>query len=1085
MLKDKRLKIMKNLSYIVLAVILSSSVVLAQTGPYVSGFDKKITTVNDTVIISGINFSDNPSELQVNFGGGQAQIVSSSESTIKVLVPTTATYGPVVVTNLTTGLSGYSPDNFYLSFGESNYTANGLRNLTDFPTGQKSTYDLCACDFNNDGLNDIAVSNAETPNTGDPQVNIFVNNSTLGTPSFTRIDRPLFQGNPLPTINTTCGDLDGDGKSELLFTDETVQGAGRAPNSIFIFKNSSSSSAVSFTNGPILSIPDKENGEKRSTRRIVLNDIDNDGLPDIIVSNQIDQFLYIFRNITADGVLAFESAPVELEVLGRDVALVGLDVADLNGDGLPEIAVTQFQSSNFFYFKNRSIPGTINFESSRTVAVTGSFINLKIGDLNGDNKNDVALTNPSQNRVSVVLHDGTGQDIDFGTGLDFETNSTPWGLDFGDLNGDGLLDIATSSLSTANLAITTLINTTNNGVIGFDRVDKAVNSNTRNIKITDLDNDGRVDIAFTGFAVADMSVLLNKNCITPTLTPESQTVCSGIPLRLQTYQTATGTYKWFRDAQEISGATDHFINVTQSGSYTVQLTMDGTGCSILSTPSVINVAAGTNVTPVINPVGPTCLGETITLQTSTPGTTFIWRGPDGFSEVGNPVLIDDFDASKAGRYYLSIQSGSCTSAETSISLELLSIPIISIATDADELVCEGESASFSVAEYPGYTYQWYSNGSVIPGETSATFTANSSGQYSAEIKGSNGCAYQTEAFDFNQIARPTSSFTSQDSICFNVALAYNATSTGNENLTLTYDWDFGDGNGATGQQVSNTFNSSGTFSTSLVTGYSEIAGCTTATSQDIVVTDIPDVEIGTPQGTEKCPSDSISLTYPDNFSAYLWNTGETTSSIRVGQPGVYNVTSVDQFGCNIFSEVEVTNFDDSGLQITSSDGNLQGDTLLLEEGQKSVNLSVSGGDSYQWSPEDLVADPSASMITIFPRDVNTLMTVVGNDANGCNESASVRILNQFVIARTSFSPNGDGIGNDCWEITNTSDLSGCSVSVFDSRGRNLTVVDSPFPEDCVWDGTFEGTPVPPGVYYFVMKCGDSQFSQSGSIMLAR
>ena len=37
----------------------------------------------------------------------------------------------------------------------------------------------------------------------------------------------------------------------------------------------------------------------------------------------------------------------------------------------------------------------------------------------------------------------------------------------------------------------------------------------------------------------------------------------------------------------------------------------------------------------------------------------------------------------------------------------------------------------------------------------------------------------------------------------------------------------------------------------------------------------------------------------------------------------------------------------------------------------------------------------------------------------------------------------------------------------------------------VWDGTFEGTPVPPGVYYFVMSCSDAQFSQSGSIMLAR
>jgi gliding motility-associated-like protein len=391
----------------------------------------------------------------------------------------------------------------------------------------------------------------------------------------------------------------------------------------------------------------------------------------------------------------------------------------------------------------------------------------------------------------------------------------------------------------------------------------------------------------------------------------------------------------------------------------------------------------------------------------------------------------------------------------------------------------------TVADYAGYSYQWYQDGSPIADAITANYSAITSGQYAAEITGANGCSYRTDAFDFNQITPPTSTITSQDSICFNVALAFNATSTGNEDLTLSYDWDFGDGNSASGQQVSNAYGASGAFQVSLVTGYNEVPGCTTTTNKNVIVTDIPDVEIGTPQGTEKCPSDSISLSYPDNFSAYLWNTGETTSSIRVDEPGSYNVTSVDQFGCNIFSAVEITNFENSGLEISSPDGNLQGDSLLLEEGQKNVTLTVSGGDSYQWSPEDLVSDATASMINIFPRDISTLMTVVGNDANGCNESASVRILNQFIIARTSFSPNGDGIGNDCWEITNTRDLFGCTVSVFDSRGRNLSVVNSPFTEDCVWDGTFEGTPVPPGVYYFVMQCGDSQFSQSGSIMLAR
>ncbi len=1075
---------MRSLISILLAIVFSSSLSFAQTGPYVSGFDKKVATVNDTVVISGLNFSSNASDMQVNFGGGIAEIVSSSESTIKALVPTTATYGPIVVTNLTTGLSGYSPNNFFMSFGEAEYSATGLRPLIDFPTGQKATYDLCACDFNNDGLNDIAVTNSELPNAGQTQVNVFVNNSTVGAPAFDRIDFSLFSGNDLPSINTICGDLDGDGIAELIYTDESSNVSGRAPNNIYIFSPTIGSS-LSFTSRQTLQLPNQDNGDIRSSRRVAMNDLDGDGFPELVVTSQADPFVFIFENTSQQGVLSFQDSPIELRVDDASLALLGLDIADLNNDGLPEILVTQFESPNFFFFRNRSVPESISFDASTTVQATGSFRNLKAGDFNGDNRKDVALTNSVGNSVEIILNESSIQNIAFSSAFEFSVNDAPWGLDFGDLNGDGLLDIAVSSLSIIDLAVTTLINTTSSDQLSFDRVDKSVNSNSRNIKISDLDNDGRVDMAFTGISLADMSVLLNKNCITPTIRPESSTVCSGTPLVLETVRTATGTYTWFRDGQEISGASEHRLSVTQSGSYTVQLTMDGTGCSILSTPSVINIAPGTSVRPVINPVGPTCLGETITLQSSTSGTTFTWRGPDGFLETGNPVLIDDFNANKAGTYYLSIQTGNCTSAETSISLELLSVPIISIATDADELVCEGATANFSVADFPGFTYQWYADGTAIPGATETKFTANTSGQYAAEIRGDNGCTYRTEAFDFNQVPRPISSFDNQDSICFNVALAFNATSTGEEGLGLTYLWDFGDGSTASGQQASNTYTSSGNFSTTLTTGYTDIPGCTTDASSTVVVTDIPDVEIGTPQGAVKCPSDSVSLTYPNNFVAYQWNTGESTNSIRVGQPGVYNVTAVDQFGCNVFSEVEISNFEDSGLIISSSDSNIDSDTILLAEGQKSVNLMVSGGDSFSWSPEDLVADPNASMITIFPRDVNTLMTVVGNDANGCNESASIRILNQFVIARTSFSPNGDGIGNDCWEITNTSDLSGCTVSVFDSRGRNLTVVDSPFIEDCVWDGTFEGTPVPPGVYYFVMSCSDSQFSQSGSIMLAR
>ena len=95
-----KLVVMKKSVYFLFILLIGFSSANAQIGPYVAGFDKKLTTVNDTVVISGINFPQNLSDVLVHFGNGEAVVTSTSESTIKALVPTTATFGPVKVTDL-------------------------------------------------------------------------------------------------------------------------------------------------------------------------------------------------------------------------------------------------------------------------------------------------------------------------------------------------------------------------------------------------------------------------------------------------------------------------------------------------------------------------------------------------------------------------------------------------------------------------------------------------------------------------------------------------------------------------------------------------------------------------------------------------------------------------------------------------------------------------------------------------------------------------------------------------------------------------------------------------------------------------
>lgn len=1087
---NKVYDIMKKLFYSVALLIGVATHALGQNIPYLIGLNKKSGSVNETVIISGIDFSPNPAQNLVLFGKGRAQVVAASTSALEVLVPANATFGPVQVTNLSTGLTAFTSENFQLSFGRSNFSANSMVGLVSLPTTQRQAYDLCLCDFNGDGKLDIGVSNADIAPGTDPVVNVFANNSTVGTLTFERTNLSLFTGNTLPTINTECGDLDGDGRADLIFSEETRSGVVRAANGIVIMRNNGTGSNISFAQGIRLEIPNKPNGDFRDTRRIIIKDLDKDGKPEIVVTNTVDPILYIFKNNSTTGNISFTSTPIALTVQGvnENTGVVGLAVDDLNNDGYPEITVTQFQAANFFVFRNQSRPGTIAFAASRTITAQGNFINVKIGDLNGDGKNDVALTNPSQNNVTVLPNTTTGADVTFGTPVVIATNTSPWGLDFGDLNGDGRIDIAVSTLSVSNLAFTNLINNTNvGGPIAFTRVDRTVSSNTRNIKIGDLDGDGRPDVAATGFETANLLAILNKNCVIPEITPIDQILCSGSTVRLETNKVVNATYAWFRDGQAINGATQSFLDVSQTGRYTVRITTDGTGCNIVSpTAAVINVLPGASITPTISQVPTVCIGQTLTLQTSASGSAYFWKGPNGFTATGNPLVIPNFSADKVGEYTLQVQNGSCLSSPTTTKVTMESVPTISIATEGPSLVCVGSTATLTVTAFPGYTYQWQRNGTAITNSNNTTLQINQSGDYTASITGPNGCTLVSAPLTFNLVSPPTSSFTAADTICATVPLNFTATSTGQTGLGLAYNWSFGDGRTSTGSQPSNAYASAGSYRVTLATSYAQLPGCRSEVSRNVVATTPPTASIGTPQGTTKCPSGSVTLTMPTSqFVSFNWSTGATTSSIEVGQPGTYSVTARNRYGCTVNSQVTVRNFENSGLTLTSSNSTINRDTILMTVDQKKVDLTVSGGDSFEWSPTDLFLDPTSAIVSVYPRDINTLLTVTGNDINGCRESKSVRILNRNVVARTSFSPNGDGFGKECWEITNSRTLNGCKVYVFDNRGRNILVADSPFENDCIWDGTFEGLQVPPGVYFFVMKCQDTRFNMSGSIMLAR
>src|SRR5439155_1133179 len=75
---------------------------------------------------------------------------------------------------------------------------------------------------------------------------------------------------------------------------------------------------------------------------------------------------------------------------------------------------------------------------------------VAIGDLNGDGKPDLAVANYNSSTVSVLLGTGGGS---FGPKTDFATGSNPFSVAIGDLNGDGRPDLAVANINAQTVSV--------------------------------------------------------------------------------------------------------------------------------------------------------------------------------------------------------------------------------------------------------------------------------------------------------------------------------------------------------------------------------------------------------------------------------------------------------------------------------------------------------------------------------------------------------------------------------------------------------------------------------------------------------
>ena len=191
---------------------------------------------------------------------------------------------------------------------------------------------------------------------------------------------------------------------------------------------------------------------------LVIADLDGDGKPDLAQVNYTPSFLSVFRNVSVQGVIDTNSfaARVDFPASGEGGSIIA---GDVDGDGKVDLVAGWAGGSAIAVYRNMSSPGTLNtssFAPEVDFPVPGWTRSVGLGDLNGDGKPDIGLTCEVDSYMCVYQNlstPGSFTNASLAARVDYGAGWNPHGVAIGDLDGDGRPDIAFGNTYDSTISI--------------------------------------------------------------------------------------------------------------------------------------------------------------------------------------------------------------------------------------------------------------------------------------------------------------------------------------------------------------------------------------------------------------------------------------------------------------------------------------------------------------------------------------------------------------------------------------------------------------------------------------------------------
>ncbi|MFN5983521.1 MAG: FG-GAP-like repeat-containing protein, partial [Fluviicola sp.] len=650
---------------------------------------------NPTIIQSNfLNNSDTDKDVAVYYAGSTKVTVFNGSPTGTLTSFASFTPGATVNNFAFEQLVGSSTNkDFVLARTDGQIEIRENDGTASFPvfqtlsTGATAVSFVTVKDLNNDGFNDIITANG-TSNT----ISVFLYNT--GSNNFNSAINLSTPANSSPAF-LDVKDLNNDG-----FADIVSANSGLAPGFSRFLNN---------TLGGFGTIQTSSNTGS-AVKAVHLLDFNNDGNLDIGLTSQnganTTGFIEVFMG---NGSGTFGTAPTPFKKFSTEVGTSVSNANDFNEDNRPDFVILNEVSKSFNFVLNATpwinAAGPTTFCSGNSVIINSKIQeNYLWSPTSETTQNITASTSGSYYLTSSVGKTGwcTSNSMNPLTITVTPGPTAPTITAGGSTNvcAGGSL-VLTSSSATNNLWST--------------------GDTTQSITVSTSGNYS-CSIVSGGCQSSPSNTITVNVADAPIITPAGPVTACSVSITLNS--SIGGSFILWSN-----GITTQTNTVTTTGNYFVTYSVPG--CPSVNS-NTVNVTIGNLATPTITPSGTVnfCSGGSVTLTSSSPN----------FNVWSNGSTSQSITVSTAGTYTLHLDDGTCSSGNTSVIVNEITNPSATITLSGATTFCTGGSVILTANSGAGLSYQWQLNGSNISGETSLTYSANSTGNYSVVVTNSNGCS---------------------------------------------------------------------------------------------------------------------------------------------------------------------------------------------------------------------------------------------------------------------------------------------------------------------------------------------------------